>query len=125
MRSVLEQERKSILEQMHASREIYRELLQKHAGTSEKKGHFFPRSRTVQWIQAHPLITGTAGVTLLWLMRARFQYKHQLKDRSKKNPAAISPFKLLFAIIAVILQNPSRLNAATHIAGSIIRSLKK
>lgn len=127
MRSTLEQEREIILEQIHASREIYRQILTPKTAAAHKKmmPPDFPRSRTFQWAIDHPWVT-TAGIAaLIWLLSNRLLHHRRIKNHTRKNSISGSPLKALIAISAILLQNPSRLKTVERLAGTVLRWLKK
>ena len=127
MRSTLEQERNIILEKIHASREIYRQILAPQSAAADRKTmpSEFPRSRTFQWIMDRPWITISGVAAVLWLIVNRVSYNRRIKHRTKNNSASLRPIKALLAISAMLLQNPSRLQTVGRLAGTILKWLKK
>ena len=130
MRSALEQERDLILEQIQASREIYRQILAaptSASATSKRKimPSDFPRSRTFRWIKDHPWITTSAFAALTWLGVNRLLRNRHTKYTSKKNSTASGPIKALLTIGAILIQNPSRLKIVGRLAGSLLEWVKK
>lgn len=87
MKSSLEEERRALLEQIEASRAVYRRMLSgspsayeagqaQHgpasarigdgAAGSVRSGPDFPRSRTVQWVMDHPVMVAAGVAVLVW-----------------------------------------------------------
>jgi hypothetical protein len=129
MRSALEQERDLILEQIQASREIYRQILATPtsvSATSKRKimPSDFPRSRTFRWIIDHPYVTTSAFAALIWLGVNRLLKNHSTKYQSKKVARASSPIKALIAVGAILLQNPSRLKIIRRVVGTVLAWIK-
>ena len=128
MSSTLEQERDLILEQIQASREIYRQILATPPSTDRRSNVMpadFPRSRTFLWIRDHPWITTSAFVALIWLGANRLLQNRHARHPSKRNFSAYRPIKTLLAIGEILLQNPSRLKIVGRLAGSLWERVRK
>ncbi len=132
MKPSLEDERRALLEQIEASRAVYRRMLAgepdfvgSHAparasGTSSRT---YPQSRTMQWILDHPLWVA-GGVALLVLLAPRIvgSGKRAAARRSAgQHPEAAASggtLRALLTVAALLLRDPARLRAATRFAGS-------
>ncbi len=128
MSSALEEERELILKQIHASREIYRQILATPPSTGRKSNVMpadFPRSRTFRWIRDHPWITTSVSAALIWLGANRLLQNRHARDPLKRNFAANRPIKALLTIGTILLQNPTRLKIIRRLVGSLLEWVKK
>lgn len=155
MKPSLEEERRALLAQIEASRAVYRRLLtgtaapepanpQVALSSSARTEHIdvFPRSRTVQWVMAHP-VTVAAGVALLvWAAPRMWEYRQQRKTLKATSPhqahkhqrrvhdefndasryahhtAGEGNMRALIAAAALLLRNPATMRNLTQIAGT-------
>ena len=128
MRSALEQERDLILEQIQASREIYRQILATPTYVGRKRKVMppdFPRSRTFRWVKDHPWITTSVFAALTWLGMNRLLRNRHTKQASKQISTASRPLKALFTIGALLLQNPTRVKMVGRLAGNLLEWIKR
>jgi hypothetical protein len=85
----LEEERRALLEQIHASRETYRRMLTKSGSRNNDiidvdivdagRPHRFPRSMTMRWLTRHPYMSAAVvvGVALLGARSAKTAIMHR------------------------------------------------
>lgn len=121
MKPSLEEERRALLEQIEASRAIYRRML----ATDEKgspdsvmpkqpltslNAQTFPRSRTVRWVMNHPWWIAVGVATIVWAGPGRltslFGRAHAAQPHSNK------AVKSMTSLAAMLLRDHSKLRAA-------------
>lgn len=139
MKSSLEDERRALLEQIEASRAVYRRMLAGESGTgstpsvrhtADTPTELSWRNRTMQWIFAHPLQVA-AAVALLVLLAPRIADStrtaaHRKKARQQERASSSGgTLRALLTVAALLLRDPARLRAATAIVGNAWRWLSR
>jgi hypothetical protein len=139
MRTSLEEERRLLLEQIEASRAVYRRMLSgqgpdRNSTMSEammtRQRLHSPRRQIVQWMVDHPLHVA-AGVTLLvWLgprliqrIRAQRQKKRAL-ETSLPNRGG-GTVKAIATVLILLLRDPRRLQSTTKLLTTAWRWLRR
>lgn len=130
MKSSLENERRALLEQIEASRAVYRRLLagESLSGSTPSALHathsparLSRRDRVMQWAFAHPLQVATA-VALLVLLAPRIvgRTRAATRRREVRQQESIAPsggtLRALLTVAALLLRDPARLRTATTVA---------
>lgn len=145
MRTTLEEERRALLEQIEASRAVYRRMLSGSSGGGKGISHSssairrssavptiaadFPRSYTMRWIIAHrwQLAIGiTAGIIFLGSGRKLASQPAVVKVRSKVR--AIRRIGAVQSAIATgtrLLRSRNSLHLAGRIAGLLLRWMQQ
>ncbi len=143
MKSSLEDERRTLLEQIEASRAVYRRMLAgetiagsrpwvRHAADlhAELPAERSRRNRALQWVYAHPLQVA-AAVALLVLLAPRIAGSSRTTARRKEArqqeralPSG-GTLRALLTVAALLLRDPARLRAATAILGNVWRWLSR
>ncbi len=117
MKPSLEEERRALLEQIEASRAVYRRLL---AGepSGAKVTVTTMRGRSVSWMLAHPLWVA-GGVALLVLLMPRIAGgSRRTAARRPLRAKGGGTVRALLTVAALLLRNPERLRTATRFAAS-------
>ncbi len=139
MKPSLEDERRALLEQIEASRAVYRRMLAGEPGF--RAAHTHPHasssissapspSRAMQWLLAHPLWVA-GGVTLLVLLAPRVvggKKRVAARHSAKHRPAAASSggtLRALLTVAALLLRDPARMRATGKFAGSLWQWLRQ
>ncbi len=138
MKPSLEDERRALLEQIEASRAVYRRMLADEPTRGAAAGTSV-RSRGMAWMLDHPLWVA-GGVALLVLLAPRIAVRRR---RSAAQPAtqqttqrrAALPvpemaarggtLRALLTVAVLLLRDPARLRAATQVAGSAWQWLQR
>ena len=140
MKPSLEDERRALLEQIEASRAVYRRML---AGEPHTAGAHAPRhstgdaagaspgKRALQWATEHPAWVA-AGVALLVLLAPRVigsgrraAARRKSARRPPEPPASGGTLRALLTVAALLLRDPARLRAAAAFAGSAWRWIQQ
>ena len=133
MKPSLEDERRALLEQIEASRAVYRRMLAGEPATGSTRAPLHPtshaaaappRKRALQWALDNPLWVA-GGVTLLVLLAPRAigsgrrAAAHRKSAKQQAEPAAAGgTLRALLTVAALLLRDPARMRAATALAGS-------
>ncbi len=140
MKPSLEEERRALLEQIEASRAVYRRMLANEPGSRGTRaslhlsGHVAAqssRNRALQWAMAHPLwVAGGVALLVLLAPRAIVSTRRAAALRkSARQPAAPATsggtLRALLTVAALLLRDPARMRAATSLAGSAWHWLKE
>ena len=112
---------------MHASREIYRQILATPPTAFNRKitTANFPRSRTFRWIKDHPWISISCDTVLIWLATKRFTDTGHIKRKTKIKNAFSQTLNAVIAIGTLILKNPSKLQIIGRLSGTILQWVRK
>lgn len=123
MKPSLEEERRALLEQIEASRAVYRRMLagdeKRPAGSvllvkprNALNAHTFPRSRTVRWVMDHPWWIALGVAAIVWAGPGRLTglFGRAAQPRSKK------AVKSMTSIGALLLRDQSKLRTAGRLA---------
>ena len=143
MKPSLEDERRALLEQIEASRAVYRRMLAGEPGTtgprtpvraSSHAGGAPPRNRALQWAIANPVWVA-AGVALVVLLAPRVigsGRRAAARRKATRRPAEPVPaaatggtLRALLTVAALLLRDPARMRAAASFAGSAWRWLQQ
>jgi hypothetical protein len=131
MKPSLEDERRALLEQIEASRAVYRRMLTDEPTRSAASGRSV-RSRGTAWMLDHPLWVA-GGVALLVLMvpriaarRRRSAAKQAAQPTAQRRAGQNAPemaargntLRALLTVAVLLLRDPARLRAAAQVAGS-------
>lgn len=140
MKSSLEDERRALLEQIEASRAVYRRMLTgepitgrtqsaRHAGglSTEMPAEQSRHNRAMQWIFEHPLQVA-AAVALLVLLAPRIAgrtrgLRHREVRRQERALASGGTLRALLTVAAMLLRDPVRLRTVTTVARNAWRWL--
>ena len=134
MKPSLEDERRALLEQIEASRAVYRRMLsdEPEATVARRLPHQdavqqTPGARAMQWMTEHPLWVA-GGVALLVLLAPRVidagkqaarQRRHKQREREfehEREPRQQGGTpRALLTVAALLLRDPARLRAAARI----------
>lgn len=143
MKPSLEQERRALLEQIEASRAVYRRMLSgepagsrsapapgvRHASAVQHRG----RGKAVQWMMDHPLWVA-GGVTLFVLVAPRLfgagrhaaQRRRQEKQRARRQQEESSgTLRALLTAAVLLMRDPARLRAAARMANGAWQWLQR
>lgn len=127
MKPSLEEERRALLEQIEASRAVYRRMLAGEAHTAGAS----PGKRALQWATEHPAWVA-AGVALLVLLAPRVigsgrraAARRKSARRPPEPPASGGTLRALLTVAALLLRDPARLRAAAAFAGSAWRWMQQ
>ncbi len=144
MKASLEDERRKLLEQIEASRAVYRRMLSgepvstasrtlPHGGLAPRQGYGVRRSeRVLHWMTEHPLwVAGAVALLVLLAPRvvnarrraARVAVSHLHRDPD--HPRRGGSLRALLTTTAVLLRHPAQLRAAERIAQSAWRWLQR
>lgn len=132
MKPSLEEERRALLEQIEASRAVYRRMLAGEPTSGPARPlmqtqaagpgtRAFPRSQTVQWVMAHPLWVA-GGVALLVLLAPRAIGRSKRAAAQRKSARRAQPatgggtLRALVTVAALLLRDPTRMRAAAAFA---------
>jgi hypothetical protein len=124
MRPSLEEERRALLEQMEASRAMYRRMLADSSpsaflnatqGTS-RTGSSFPQSRTVRWIMDHPFLLAAGVASLVWLGSGRGQFVRSRAEKIRRTASGLPLLKGLTAFSVMLLRNRARWQSTVRLA---------
>ncbi len=134
MKSSLEDERRALLEQIEASRAVYRRMLTGEPDASGARPRLhrvaatsassvsFPRSRSVQWVLAHPLWVAGGVALLVWLVPrmigggARAAARRRAEQTRPVVTRSEGTLRALLTVTALLLRDPARLRAAAKLA---------
>lgn len=138
MKPSLEEERRHLLEQIEASRAVYRRMLSGEPGAGHPHAAYgraaaklarssAGRSRAVQWMMDHPLWVA-GGVALLVLAAPRLvsagrHVVHRRRQdkrlaRRKGEEASAGTVRALLTAAVLLMRDPARLRAAVRFAGN-------
>lgn len=134
MKPSLEDERRALLEQIEASRAVYRRMLT-DAPTDRTARATPARSRGVAWMLDHPLWVA-GGVALLVLLvpritahrrqtAARQQARQRVAERMPEPAGSGGTLRALLTVGALLLRDPARMRAAAQFAGSAWQWLQR
>lgn len=136
MKPSLEDERRALLEQIEASRTVYRRMLADEPLGATPTGRAAARSgaagdtagatslgqRGMRWMFAHPLWVA-GGVALLVLLAPRMmRRRRQAKARELTTPASTAAmpsggsWRALLTVTALLLRDPARLRTAMQLS---------
>ncbi len=139
MKPSLEDERRALLEQIEASRAVYRRMLSGEPGDVHARSMSGPaqrgiasggmqgRSPPVQWMMEHPLWVA-GGVALLVLAAPRLlgagrhaaqkrrENKRRARQRREQEPGGTA--RALVTAAMLLLRDPARMRMAARVAGS-------
>ncbi len=138
MKPSLEDERRALLEQIEASRAVYRRMLTDEPTRSAASGTSV-RSRGMTWMLDHPLwVAGGVALLVLMLPRIAARRRHaaakqaaqptaqQRAGQSMPEMAARGgTLRALLTVAVLLLRDPGRLRAATQVAGSAWQWLQR
>ncbi len=137
MKPSLEDERRALLEQIEASRAVYRRMLAgepgfraAHAPAHASSSGTYSPSRALQWLLAHPLWVA-GGVALLVLLAPRIvggKKRVAARHGAANRPAAAAgggTLRALFTVAALLLRDPTRMRATAKFAGSLWQWLRQ
>jgi len=125
MKPSLEEERRALLEQIEASRAVYRRMLagdEKSAAGSmtaanprtSRGAQTFPRSRTVRWVMDHPWWVAFGVAAVVWAgpggLKKVFGRARAAQPRGK------TAVKGMTSLGAMLLRDQSKLRAAGRLA---------
>ncbi len=143
MNPSLEDERRALLEQIEASRAVYRRML-----VGEDKPRTAPRSlqgvvkgagsgarsAPVQWMMDNPLWVAGGVALLVWAAprllgkgkaAARRRERARAEARARQAQAPSGTGRALLTAAVLLLRNPERLRAAARVAGSVWQWLQR
>ena len=131
MKSSLEEERNALLEQIEASRAVYRRMLSDtHASSATRrpirqerlKRQVHAGERAMQWMMDHPLYVA-GGVALIVLLAPRIigAGRRPTNETSEQGLASVpqrstSTRRALLTIGAMLLRDPARMHATARLA---------
>ncbi len=132
MKPSLEDERRALLEQIEASRAVYRRMLAGEPATGSTRAPLHPgshvaatppRNRALQWAMDHPLwVAGGVALLVLLAPRAigsgRRTAARRKSARQQAEPASGGTLRALLTVAALLLRDPARMRAASAFAGS-------
>lgn len=137
MRTSLEDERRALLEQIEASRSVYRRMLSGEAADPRATaGHGMTIRRPApssgrqigQWMSDHPLQIA-AGVTLLvWLAPGLIRRVRSRSADRKKSPSPApraGAAKAIATALILLLRDPRRLETTTSVLSTAWRWLRR
>ncbi len=149
MKPSLEDERRSLLEQIEASRAVYRRMLSGEPGTSagaDKLGGRpanrppAGRSQAVQWMMEHPLWVA-GGVALLVLIAPRMirsstgklrqrraqqrRAQQRQAQQQRRDEASSGTMRALMTTAVLLLRDPARLRMAVRFTQSAWQWLQR
>lgn len=141
MKTSLEQERRALLEQFEASRQVYRQMLSpgmpgsRGTGVDRRilgKPESLSVSRIEQWVSNHPLHIAAAVTLLFWLApglirRVRSQQAKRTKSLVPNpgvNPRA-GTAKAIATVLVLLLRNPRRLENTASVLTTAWRWLRR
>lgn len=132
MKSSLEDERRALLEQIEASRAVYRRMLsdepdpalarQSYGRDAARQGRDAGTgARAVQWMMEHPLwVAGGVALVVLLLPRVTGARKRAARrserQRRESEPRQRGTVRALLTAAALLLRDPARMRAAARIA---------
>lgn len=132
MKSSLEDERRALLEQIEASRAVYRRMLSdepgpgmaspSHARDATRQGRYAGAgTRAMQWMMEHPLwVAGGVALVVLLLPRMTGAGKRDVRRNERRHrepePRQGGTLRALLTVAALLLRDPARMRAATRIA---------
>ncbi len=133
MKPSLEDERRALLEQIEASRAVYRRMLTD--SPTDRTAHGTPaRNRGVAWMLEHPVwVAGGVALLVLLVPRISAHRRHkaarqQARQRAVERmpePASGGTLRALLTVAALLLRDPARLRAAAQFAGSAWQWLQR
>lgn len=138
MRTSLEEERRMLLEQIEASRAVYRRMLSGHSpdrnstmseAMTTRQRLYSPRRQIMQWMTDHPLHVA-AGVTLLVWLGPRLIQRVRAQHQKKRTPDTSLPtlgggtVKAIATVLILLLRNPRRLQSTTKLLTTAWRWLR-
>ena len=132
MNPSLEEERRALLEQIAASRAIYRRMLTESPTTSQAESYprptmpaDFPRSHAIRWIKNHPWLSACGLAALLWLGPGRrLARRARAGTRSAPIPGK-SALKGIAAMGALLMRNRASMQALGRIASMALSLMRK
>ena len=132
MNPSLEEERRALLEQIAASRAIYRRMLTDSPTTSQAESYprptmpaDFPRSQAIRWIKNHPWLSACGLAALLWLGPGRrLARRARAGTRSAPIPGK-SALKGIAAMGALLMRNRASMQALGRIASMALSLMRK
>lgn len=132
MKSSLEDERRALLEQIEASRAVYRRMLsdepeptlmrQPHGPYTARQGRETGAgARAMQWMMEHPLwVAGGVALVVLLLPRVTGAGKraaHRSERRQREpEPRQGGTLRAVLTAAALLMRDPARMRAAARIA---------
>ena len=132
MNPSLEEERRALLEQIAASRAIYRRMLTESPTTIQAESYprptmpaDFPRSQAIRWIKNHPWLSDCGLAALLWLGPGRrLARRARAGTRSAPIPGK-SALKGIAAMGALLMRNRANMQALGRIASMALSLMRK
>ena len=138
MKPSLEDERRALLEQIEASRAVYRRMLAGETGTARhaqvrQASHTAgtsSRNRALEWAMAHPLwVAGGVALLVLLLPRAigsgrQAAARRTAARRPSEQVSGGGTLRALLTVAALLLRDPARMRTMTTLAGNAWRWLQ-
>lgn len=132
MNPSLEEERRALLEQIAASRAIYRRMLTESPTTIQAESYprptmpaDFPRSQAICWVKNHPWLSACGLAALLWLGPGRrLARRARAGTRSATIPGK-SALKGIAAMGALLMRNRASMQALGRIASMALNLMRK
>lgn len=134
MRTSLEQERRTLLEQIEASRQMYRQMLSGDTATTHTRGTMVRRpglssDRQIgQWMSDHPLRIAAGVALLVWLTPGLIR---RVRSRRAKHTTSSAPSphagtaKAIATVLILLLRDPRRLEHTASVLNTAWRWLKR
>lgn len=134
MKPTLEEERRALLEQIEASRNVYRRMLtgnppqanfkSPQTGARSMLGPDFPRSHTMRWLIAHRWQLALGALAIVLVIPGRRLINQNTLKKIKSMPGS-SSVKALGTAGVSLLRSRNSLHLAGRIAGLLLRWMQQ